>query len=282
MMKNLCVFFTLACTPLFVYAQPALELREVEEAFAALSKSTSARKAFLTYLSDSSVLFAEGEPVNGKDLWESRPADSALLFWWPLVTEVAASGDFGYNVGQFEFSLSRDAAPVGFGYFSTIWKKDNKGQWKVVVDMGATTPGKDSAALAWHTVGESVKRARRGSASMVNRERLMQMDAEYNRALMAKEVSVLPERLAPHARLHREGSFPLTTTNEISSLATQRNAYVFETAGADVASSGDMGYVYGRVSMPGDNDNIIKRNFLRVYRLTDGKHWKIVLDAIGN
>jgi ketosteroid isomerase-like protein len=60
------------------------------------------------------------------------------LTWSPVGAGIAASGDLGYTYGTFEFSSqNKDGKQVvDHGKYTTIWKKQKDGSWKVALDMG--------------------------------------------------------------------------------------------------------------------------------------------------
>ncbi len=60
------------------------------------------------------------------------------LLWTPVGGSISASGDLGYTYGTFEFrSRDKDGKLASsHGKYTTIWKKQNDGKWKVVLDMG--------------------------------------------------------------------------------------------------------------------------------------------------
>jgi ketosteroid isomerase-like protein len=60
------------------------------------------------------------------------------LTWTPVGADISASGDMGYTYGTYEFASSdRNGKPVvDHGKYTTIWKKQKDGSWKVVLDMG--------------------------------------------------------------------------------------------------------------------------------------------------
>ena len=64
------------------------------------------------------------------------------LTWTPDHIDVAQSGDLAYSYGTFEFrSMDKDRKPASeHGKYATIWKKQNDGRWKVVLDMGNASP----------------------------------------------------------------------------------------------------------------------------------------------
>jgi len=60
------------------------------------------------------------------------------LTWTPVGADISASGDLGYTYGTFEFrSQDKDGnGVVERGKYTSIWKKQKDGNWKVVLDMG--------------------------------------------------------------------------------------------------------------------------------------------------
>jgi len=64
------------------------------------------------------------------------------LTWTPVGADISASGDLGYTYGTFEFhSNDKDGKPTAdYGNYTSIWKKQKDGSWKVVLDMGNASP----------------------------------------------------------------------------------------------------------------------------------------------
>jgi len=64
------------------------------------------------------------------------------LLWTPVGADISSSGDLGYTYGTFEFhSKDKDGrALVDYGKYTSIWKKQSDGTWKVVLDMGNASP----------------------------------------------------------------------------------------------------------------------------------------------
>jgi ketosteroid isomerase-like protein len=64
------------------------------------------------------------------------------LIWTPVGADISASGDLGYTYGTYEFhSRDKDGKPtVDYGNYTSIWKKQADGSWKVVLDMGNSSP----------------------------------------------------------------------------------------------------------------------------------------------
>jgi len=64
------------------------------------------------------------------------------LTWTPVGADISSSGDLGYTYGNYEFrSQDKAGKPVvDHGKYTSIWKKQKDGSWKVVLDMGNASP----------------------------------------------------------------------------------------------------------------------------------------------
>jgi len=60
------------------------------------------------------------------------------LTWTPVDAGISSSGDLGWTSGTYEFhSVDKDGKPtVSHGKYTSIWKKQPDGNWKIVLDMG--------------------------------------------------------------------------------------------------------------------------------------------------
>lgn len=155
-MKSLSILCTvaLACGLWFITrpsAQAAAKddantLRRLEADF----MKTAAEKGsqgYMSYYAEDAV-----ELPNGADMLRGKETIAKTmgfldqkdnrLTWTPVYAEMAPSGDFGYTHGTYEFQ-SKDKAgkvTVSYGKYTTIWKKQKDGSWKVALDMGNDSP----------------------------------------------------------------------------------------------------------------------------------------------
>lgn len=258
------------------------ELVAAENAFASLAKERNTRDAFVDNLGDSSIVFERGNPVLGREVWMKNKPDNTLLFWWPVFSDVSASGDFGYNTGPFEWSADRSGAkPQVHGYFSSVWKKGKDGAWKVAIDMGMGMPNAEGKPFSMTTSKREPTNASSSSWEKP-KEEIVRLDKSYVERLNQKAISFITDQLSDEARIHRTGHFPLTTVDAINNFSDSRENYHFEHLGSDIASSGDLAYTYGRVNSVNKTDKKqTVLNYLRIWKKEEGKNWKIVLDVIG-
>jgi ketosteroid isomerase-like protein len=130
-------------------ADGVAQLRQLEAEFV----RTTAQKGldgFMTYFAeDGAELVNGGGIVTGKE--NIRQAlgpwgPDLSLTWTPVKAEMAASGDLGYTYGTYVFKdKDKDGKLVTeYGKYATVWKKQKDGGWKVVMDMGNSSPAPKS------------------------------------------------------------------------------------------------------------------------------------------
>ena len=129
-------------------ANGAETLKKMEAEFmnAAAAKGSV---GYMTYYADNAVeLPNRAAAIKGKDAiaktmgFLDQPGNK--LTWTPEFAEMSASGDLGYTYGTFLFtSKDKDGNPISeSGKYTSIWKKQKGGSWKVVLDMGNASSSK--------------------------------------------------------------------------------------------------------------------------------------------
>jgi ketosteroid isomerase-like protein len=118
------------------------ELLRTDSEFAALSKQKGAAAAFSVYIADDVRMMSPGQPMQiGRDkaLALFTPAEPGeQLLWEPQEAAAAASGDLGFTWG---IAHSTRRLPDGNlrtteSKYVTIWRKQQDGSWKFVLDGG--------------------------------------------------------------------------------------------------------------------------------------------------
>jgi ketosteroid isomerase-like protein len=247
-----------------------------EEAFAAMAKERNTRDAFLYFLADDAITAARANgPRQGKSYLEGQQANESWLTWHPVFTDIAASGDFGYNTGPWQFHPRRDAQPVAFGQFVSMWRKNANGEWRVALDMGISH-GKPPGSPP-HTS------ATPASAPLVpgDKEAVFQTERRFIETLSQRNGYAYKDRLSPEARVCRPGYEPILGQEAINQW--MENDYTparYTLMGGEIAASGDLAYAYGRVQLPGDAAET-SHSYLRIWKKgNDG--WKIAVDLISD
>jgi uncharacterized protein (TIGR02246 family) len=126
-------------TPVSVGAD---QIRTLEAAMMSAGAQKGA-DGYMSFYADDAV-----ELPNGADALQGKEAirktmdflddPNNRLTWTPTRVDVARSGDLAYSYGTFEFrSIDKSGkSTVEHGKYTTVWKKQSSGPWKVALDMG--------------------------------------------------------------------------------------------------------------------------------------------------
>lgn len=119
-------------------------LMDADLAFSDYSAQNGLKKAFIEFAHDSVVLLKPNRmPIEGKqsliDSYRSLNDSNLQLTWKPDKAIIAASGELGYTYGFWTSVSSQDTSR---GTYLTVWKKNEKGEWKYIADTGNEGIGK--------------------------------------------------------------------------------------------------------------------------------------------
>jgi ketosteroid isomerase-like protein len=90
--------------------------------------------------------------------------------------------------------------------------------------------------------------------------------------------------ISTEARIYRPNELPYASPEAVRKALTDSSIiFSFDFIDGDIASSGDLGYVYGNVKARGvinGQSFAADVNYMRIWKRENGE-WKIVLDVIG-
>lgn len=261
--------------------QALTQMVETERAFAARALVIGWKASFLEYFAPESVGFDSGEAGFARDQIARNPdplPDHQLL-WEPRYGDVAASGDLGYLTGPSRSILpSRNKGQPRHSVYSSVWKRQRDGSFKVVLDVGVNTPG-----AATFTAGFT-------RASIANRftgdyddttPPLSAADGVLNSALRSGQATAYRGRLTPGVRFHRQNLAPVTGERAATRWLTTQPAYTSADARyAEAARSGDLGYTWGTYSMGPRQKPAQQGFYVRVWVRERNGQWKVALDIL--
>jgi ketosteroid isomerase-like protein len=144
------VLLAAACASGGAYVAPPAEatairiesLLEADRAFAARAAEVGPSAAFADFMAaDGKLLGAADEPIVGTEaiaaLMASLP-ETAEISWTPLEAMVSASGEFGVTWGEYRLAAPGENGVLveETGRYLTVWRKDEQGRWRGVLDIG--------------------------------------------------------------------------------------------------------------------------------------------------
>jgi ketosteroid isomerase-like protein len=113
------------------------EMVDADKAFSAASEKNGMKKAFLEYIADDAVLLRPGfMPIIEGDVIKFLNAQEDTSFtmtWEPKGADIAASGDMGFTYGVYKVATADTTLT---GTYLNVWRKQQDGKWKFVIDTG--------------------------------------------------------------------------------------------------------------------------------------------------
>jgi ketosteroid isomerase-like protein len=126
--------------------KPSAEmLKQLEGEFMKAAAEKGSR-GYMSYYADDAVELPNNNPIiqgktNIAETMGFLDDKTNHLMWTPVGADISASGDLGYTYGNYEFqSPGEDGTTTVYGKYTSIWKKQKDGSWKVVLDMGNASP----------------------------------------------------------------------------------------------------------------------------------------------
>ncbi|MBS1654518.1 MAG: nuclear transport factor 2 family protein [Bacteroidetes bacterium] len=249
-------------------AQPAVDdLLKTENSFAAYALAHGTKEAFLLFADSNGIVFSKGKPVNALESWAKREKSDAVLKWHPVFAETAASGDFGYTTGPWSYQPGPQDSAIAYGYFITIWHRNENGEWKFLLDLGISNdPGITETGIKKINNTKFYKNE--------TEESVRKAENNFIKAYAKKGTDAYGSYITERSRLNRNGGPPAITDKErFSMLYETPDSISYAITGSGISSSHDLGYVYGTLTVKGKADN-----YLRIWR-KEKTGWKIALEV---
>lgn len=257
------------------------QMIDTERAFARRALEIGWKAAFLEYFAADAVGFDEGQIGLARDQIRANPdpPKDHQLIWEPRYGDVAASGELGYLTGPVRSILpSRDKGQPRHSTYSSVWKRQRDGSFKVVIDVGVNTPRPVPFASGFTRAPS----ANRFSGDYDDKTPpLSAADGLLNSALRTNQAVAYRGRLSANARFHRQNILPVVGERNVTRwLATQPAFSAADSRYTEAARSGDLGYTWGTYAIGPLKKPTQLGFYVRVWERERNGQWKIAMDIL--
>lgn len=260
---------------------PELEaLADTERAFAQSATRKGIRDSFLEFFADDAIALVP-EAVPAKDGLRSRPsvpfAEHELL-WEPRTGDIAGSGELGWLTGPSTFTNRKANASPAYGNYLSIWRKGTDGTWKVLIDIGSSTPAAVPFPPGFTRFEFGPRYSGKQDATTAGAT-LLGADRALNAKLSAGlSGAAYRPVMSPNVRLHRDGIVAVLGREAASEWLNARSPSLTASATTgEAARSGDLGYTYGTYQK---GDAAKKGPYVRIWSRTPAGEWQIVAEVM--
>jgi ketosteroid isomerase-like protein len=269
------------------------QMIETERAFAARALVVGWKDAFLEYFSPSAVGFANGKPGAAREQIAKNPdpPKDLQLIWEPRYGDISANGELGFLTGPVRnIRASRDGGKPRFSNYTSVWKRQKDGSFRVVMDVGINTPSEVRFPAGFTRAPHKNRFTGDYNDSTPP---LGTADEVLNSALKTDQLRAYRPLLAEGVRFHRQNQLPIVGIPAATKwLGSQRPVSSADSRFSEVARSGDLGYTWGTFTIApartvtargrGQTQtvNVEAGFYVRLWVRERSGQWKVTLDVL--
>ena len=278
-------FFLTFSTLLIAYVSPVMaqlsngevsSLVAAENYFAGIAKEKGINKAFLAVSDNETIVFRPG-PVKAVDFFDKKKSEAGELSWQPVLAKISKSGDWGFTTGPYVY---KEGETSSYGDYVSVWKANNKGVWKLAVDLGINhnKPLKEPALFFPDPKNSRFFRQRSAARQKQREEMILTSDRLFSKTLSKYNNLAYNVFLADDARLLFPGHEPIIGKRNITDfLRLQELEINTEVAHADRATGSDLAYTYGTAGIT-QKGQVTQYHYVRIWEVQDGHKWNVILE----
>jgi len=264
-----------------VFAQTAAKVSEVvnaEQAFNRLVERKGIKEAFLTVADPEGVVFRP-QVVKITDFYNSIDKQPGSLTWQPKFARISANGDLAFSSGPYVYQNGKDDTDKVFGDYVSVWRADQDGKLKLLIDLGIQHPEPEKEELTDFKEPDTTKRGTASKDPFNGKNIIMNTDKVFNHELTVSVLASYKEFLSPEGRYYFPGFETIAGTDKIMQfLANEGITISAKTLDVGRSTSGDLAYSYGTARIK-KGDIVSDFNYVRIWEI-DGNHkWDILLEV---
>ena len=258
-------------------------LLNADRSLMSLAKTETPYQALLNYTNEETTYFAPG-PVNGLRHMKNRPNIADVMDWQTVFSGIGKSMEFGFTTGPINFQ--RVGSPLRHGEYLTIWKRDRKGEWKILLRGVTEHYGRIYTPVAEHLPNaEFIEPDSLGFLKHRSQVRLNQRNevVASNERLFATVLRsdnrlAFEEFLADDVRLIYPWSEPIQGKAEVIDFLISRGEQILtEMEAVDRAYSGELAYSHGTANFWKSGVNN-PHNYIRVWQRQPDHQWRVIIE----
>lgn len=243
-------------------AEQALERVFATEAqFAIDAEAMGIVPAFRRYVGPNAIMFLP-EPVIINPRLETANWPGTIQ-WRPAFAIVSSVGDVVVTTGP---SVWRVGESADYGYFFTVWLRQDDGAYRFVVDGSATM--RENLLTSLEDTPERLF-ANSGALAVIDTA-----EADFHAHASQDDSEAIASRFEPRGRLLRPARPPGVGPSAARAALSARSAR-YQRQGGGAATSNDLAWSYGLVEWADGARGV----YTRVWRY-DGRSWRIALDNV--
>ncbi len=265
----------------FVFAQrPIAQVKTVlaaEENFNKLVARKGIKDAFLAVADPQGIVF-KPDAKNIIEFYSSIDKQPGTLTWKPKFARIAANGDLAFTAGPYVYQNGPGDDDKVYGDYVSVWKGDEDGNLKLLIDLGIQHPEMEGEALTDFKEPDTAKHKAPSKDPFAGKTVILDYDKTFNYSLSKSTMGTYKEFLSPEGRYYFPGFEPIMGVDQtLKFINNEAISISAETVNAGRATSNDLAYSYGTARIK-KGAIVSNYNYVRIWEI-DAKHnWNVLME----
>jgi hypothetical protein len=262
----------------FAQAAKVSEVVNAEQAFNRMVERKGIKEAFLTVADPEGVVFRP-HVVKIIDFYNSIDKQPGNLRWLPKFARISANGDLAFTAGPYVYQNGKNDTDKVFGDYVSVWRADQDGKLKLLIDLGIQHPEPDKEELTDFKEPDTTRRGAASKDPFNGKTIITNTDKVFNHELTVSVLASYKEFLSSEGRYYFPGFEPISGTDKVMKfLANEGITISAKTLDVGRSTSGDLAYSYGTARIK-KGDIVSDYNYVRIWEIDANHKWDILLEV---
>lgn len=250
-----------------------------EENFNKLVARKGIKDAFLAVAAPEGIVF-KPDAKNITDFYKGVDKQPGQLTWTPKFARISANGDLAFTAGPYVYQNGKSEDDKVFGDYVSVWRSDDEGGMKLLIDLGIQHPEIESEAVTDFKEPDATKRQAASKDPFSGKTVIINTDKIFNHALTISTLGTYKEFMSTEGRYYFPGFEPITGVDKtLKFLANEAISITAETVNAGRSTSNDLAYSYGTARIK--KGNIVSNyNYVRIWEIDAQHKWNVLLEVL--
>jgi hypothetical protein len=254
---------------------------DAEKNFNKLVERKGIKGGFLTVADPGGIIF-KPNVVNITEFYNSIDKQAGTLSTKPNFARISVNGDLGFTAGPYIYQNGNDDSDKVFGDYVSVWRADNDGKFKLLINLGIQHPEAEQEAPIDFKNSDLKQRVALSKDPFGGKKIIMATDNLFNHSLTLSTLAAYKEFLSGEGRYYFPGFEPVVGQDKIMKfIDNEAISITATTTDAGRSTSNDLAYTYGKARIK-KGDIVSDYNYVRIWEIDATHKWNILLEVFSS
>jgi hypothetical protein len=261
--------------------RPAADVNKVvdaEKTFDKLVEKKGIKGGFLAVADPDGIIF-KPNVVKITDFYNNIDKQAGTLTWQPNFARIAANGDIAFTAGPYVYQNGDNDTDKVFGDYVSIWKADDQGTLKLLIDLGIQHPEPETQPVSDFKNPDSATMVKPSKDPFAGKRIILATDNAFNHSLDESTLAAYKEFLSPEGRYYFPGFEAMVGQDKIMQFIDNEAINITaQTTNGGRSTSNDLAYTYGKARIK-KGTIVSDYNYVRIWEQDANHKWYILLEV---